>query len=930
MNRSKNFNTSAPINYVAGLGRGATGFTTRSDIGPARMGAEQEGKAQEANLNDNNFDKFSGYSEQLFGDLPYDDDDEAADLVWGEIDMKMDERRKSRREARVEEQMEKYRAVRPKLQHQFTDLKRDLSYVTDEEWDALPEPGEHRKHRAAEKRNERFFTPMPDSLLEKARMENEVHTSLDTKQMSNAQGGMETPMGMQTPMSGGATPLTDLKSIGEAREAVLSVKLDQMSDSVTGQTVVDPKGYLTDLNSIKISTEAEVGDIKKARLLLKSVTSTNPGHGPGWIAAARLEEVAGKLVNARQVIRDGCVACPANEDVWLEAARLQTPENAKTVLAEAVKKIPQSVKIWLQAASLESNITMRRRVLRRALEVVPNSVKLWQAAIDLEPPEDARLMLGRATECVPHSVDMWLALARLETYQQARKVLNKARETIPTEPQIWITAAKLEEANGNPDVVEKVIDKAIKSLALHQVELERERWLALGEEAERGGAARTAQAIVQQTISLGIEEEDRKRIWIEDAESFVARGCPECARAVYGQALQVFPTKKSVWVRAAQHEKAHGTAESLDKLLRNAVSYCPSAQVLWLMGAKEKWLAGDVTSARAILNEAFRANPDSEQVWLAAVKLESENNEPDRARMLLAKARERAGTERVWMKSTVLEISLGESQDALRMADQALAIHPRFWKLYLIKAQLLERLENYDAARETLSKGTKACPDCVPVWLGSARLEQAQGAVSKARSILEIARLKINSPQLWLCAVRVERRAGNHKAAATLMAKALQQCRNAGTLWAEAIAMEPRAQQKTKSSDALKAFDNDPHVIVAVSRLFWRDRKEEKARSWCNRAVTLDPDLGDAWANYYAFELQHGTEEQQKEVLRRCIAADPHHGDGWTAVSKDWATLGNMEKTSTEKVVIRVAANMGLGVYAAEALSSALPPAKGK
>ena len=211
-----------------------------------------------------------------------------------------------------------------------------------QEWEHLPEPGEHRKARAAEKRNERFI-PTPDTLLEKARMEQEVHTSLDTKQM--ATGGMETPM------PGGATPLTDLKSIGEARGAVLSVKLDQMSDSVSGQTVVDPKGYLTDLNSIKVSTEAEIGDIKKARLLLKSVTSTNPGHGPGWIAAARLEEVAGKLVAARQVIRDGCKACPANEDVWLEAARLQTPENAKTVLAEAVKKIPSSVKIWLQACA---------------------------------------------------------------------------------------------------------------------------------------------------------------------------------------------------------------------------------------------------------------------------------------------------------------------------------------------------------------------------------------------------------------------------------------------------------------------------------------------------------------------------------------------------------------------------------------------------
>ena len=68
------------------------------------------------------------------------------------------------------------------------------------------------------------------------------------------------------------------------------------------------------------------------------------------------------------MIRDGCVACPANEDVWLEAARLQTPENAKTVLAEAVKKIPQSVKIWIHAASLETNVTMRRRVLRKSVE----------------------------------------------------------------------------------------------------------------------------------------------------------------------------------------------------------------------------------------------------------------------------------------------------------------------------------------------------------------------------------------------------------------------------------------------------------------------------------------------------------------------------------------------------------------------------------
>lgn len=428
---------SAPLNYVAGLGRGATGFTTRSDIGPARSAEAKE----DAKLNDSKYDEFTGYEGSLVNEMPYDEDDEAADQVWNEIDSKMDERRKSRREQRIAEQLSKFRSVRPKLQHQFTDLKRDLLHVSQDEWDQLPEPGEHRKHSAAERRNERYI-PVTDTLLDKARQEQEMVNSLDERQMKN--GGLETPM----PAGSGAGSVTDLKSIGEARGAVLSVKLDQMSDSVEGQTVIDPKGYLTDLNSIKVSTEAEIGDIKKARLLLKSVTQTNPGHGPGWVAAARLEEVAGKLVAARQVIRDGCRACPASEDVWLEAARLQSADNAKSILAEAVQKIPSSVKIWLHAASLETNVTMRRRVLRKALEVIPNSVKLWQAAIDLEGPDDARLMLGRAVECVPHAVDMWLALARLETYQNARKVLNKAREAIPTEPQIWITASRLEEANG--------------------------------------------------------------------------------------------------------------------------------------------------------------------------------------------------------------------------------------------------------------------------------------------------------------------------------------------------------------------------------------------------------------------------------------------------------------------------------------------------
>lgn len=43
----------------------------------------------------------------------------------------------------------------------------------------------------------------------------------------------------------------------------------RVSDSVSGQTVVDPKGYLTDLNSSIRNQNADVADIKQARCVAR-------------------------------------------------------------------------------------------------------------------------------------------------------------------------------------------------------------------------------------------------------------------------------------------------------------------------------------------------------------------------------------------------------------------------------------------------------------------------------------------------------------------------------------------------------------------------------------------------------------------------------------------------------------------------------------
>ena len=110
-------NQPAPENYVAGLGRGATGFTTRSDLGPAREGPSEDqikealakraaqlgfGDAVAGKKADDDDDNDYRYQDPdnevgLFAGGIYDKDDDEADRIYREIDDKMDKRRKARR-----------------------------------------------------------------------------------------------------------------------------------------------------------------------------------------------------------------------------------------------------------------------------------------------------------------------------------------------------------------------------------------------------------------------------------------------------------------------------------------------------------------------------------------------------------------------------------------------------------------------------------------------------------------------------------------------------------------------------------------------------------------------------------------------------------------------------------------------------------------
>ena len=67
------------------------------------------------------------------------------------------------------------------------------------------------------------------------------------------------------------------------------------------------------------------------------------------------------------------------------------------------------------------------------------------------------------------------------------------------------------------------------------------------------------------------------------------------------------------------------------------------------------------------------------------------------------------------------------------------------------------------------------CMASLPLWRARALLEERAGAFGRARALLEQARLKNPANDvLWLAAVHSEQRAGNAKAAESLIAKGLQ------------------------------------------------------------------------------------------------------------------------------------------------------------
>lgn len=877
MDRKAFLDQEAPAGYVAGIGRGATGFTTSADVGSAsRIVPDYD---EDANDDDDDLKNEGEIDERgLLVRGSVDNDDDEADKIYDEVERRLSHKNKKDNEVSN---------AHPTVTSAFADLKRALSSVSDDQWANLPEVGDltkrNKRLRLLEKLQQRFYA-VPDTLLV---------------------GGS----------SGGASESTDFNSISKTKDKLLSKQLD----SVVGTTGEEPSSSIDENDFIvDQTTDNKIDDIRKGRLIFSSLRKTEPLNPNSWIASAKLEEQDNKFSTAKYLIENGCQKIPRSVNLWLENIRLHHSDgtkHCKLICGQALKFNPKSELLWLKAVDLEhpSDFLSQRRILMKALESIPDSVGIWKKLIDLEgeesKKEDIKKLLSKAVELCPKEWDFWLSLINLSEYSEAKSIINRARKNMNDNYKIWITAAKLEERE-NEDISEvrlsKLMSKGVGELKKHTVDklklLSKEEWLHEATVAESEGFLLTCKAIVKTALQTEDENEfkdDTEASIVDDWLSLADRFSKftETSNNIFQFIISKYPTKIDVWFKLLDSFKKTKNKKPDPRLFDyyEQMIKVNEDEILYLMYAKDLWkLNDDVEKAKEVLERAGTLFPFNESVWFARIKFAkytSGTSWIEESLAISTKMFQRISdkSSAAWYKHIhILRCSYLKNNKPVdeyltTLCDEALNKFPDCGKLYLQKSQILQDVD-------TLAVGVRRCAQFLPLWINYA--DAVKSNPVRARAILDNSITQNpSSPLLWVERIRFEKKLNNFDSARQLCTKALQKFPNDANLWIENLHLISKlSQRKNAFMDALKKTNNSSIILMNIGLFFWIDGKFTKVRAWFERALNSEEGKlnGDCWGWMFKYLGLYGTKEDMDEFWQKFndVYDEINAGETWTKLLK--------------------------------------------
>ena len=887
MDRLSFLDQEPPPGYIAGIGRGATGFVTQADLGSSRKLpiVSFERKSAEDDENDGQEPGQYGNEAGQFEDAEFDlkpsgltgdKEDIEADGIYDEVERYLEKKRRKKHKNEISTSdlgtgvVAKIESTDKSIQGiagQFEDVKQGLASVSKEEWEALPESGDftrRNKRLRNELQEQQRFYRNSDMIALSLKDSGATDLALDeaNEEIENGNGEAEA--------NGDNKIVNDdvnLLELSRTKDRLLEYRIKMGNQAASRE--VNKSEYLEKLNP---SSKYNIGDYQKTRRLFAKLRETNPHSPQNWIASARLEYDARKFNRARSLVQEGCEKCPKSEELWLTNLEFNLDDipASKVIVADAIRYNFKSISLWFKAVELEHDNLSKVRILRKALELQPKIPALWLEIIKYEQDKNISIkMIQKATEIIPDSLEVWTALADLQDVDDSITTLTSSINYISDEKKykVWITVAKLEEERSSNEVkINRLIDKGFDIL---DGASNFEEWFNQAKICENEKRILTCRSIILKLLTNNSENNIDKLIDLakeEHAENHI-----EVSNSILFFITSKYPDQINSWIEFLKLKKDTKDFQALFLAYEMAITALPKCVELYLMYAKDKMkFDEDFEKVRSILADALEQMPTSEEVWIFTIEFEIKVGTKLVIRDLFETCLNSLPNPsiNIWKKRIDFEIKLGNYKSALDISTTALDKHPDDCSLYLLKAEINEEINDFNSARAIIDSGIKKCKNNELLYLHLAQIyEKHFSNFVRSRSILEEALAKHpKSDILHHARVSLELRSGNKVHCDRLLSKALTLIPSSAILWCENIRMASKQQARNVYAMALKKTNDNPMVILTIAHDLWKNGKIDKAYQFFKACIGKDPEYGDAYIYYYAFLLKFGSKEEMKDL----------------------------------------------------------------
>nr|CAG4643749.1 EOG090X01R1 [Lepidurus arcticus] len=430
--------------------------------------------------------------------------------------------------------------------------------------------------------------------------------------------------------------------------------------------------------------------VNHARNIWDRAVTILPRANQFWYKYSYMEEMLGNIAGTRQVF-ERWMEWEPDEQAWLTYIKFELRyhelDRARQIYERFVITHPD-VRNWVKYAKFEEQhnyIASARRVFERAIEFFGDEhldERLFIAFAKFEEGqkehERSRVIYKYALERIPkeNAAELYKNYTIHEKKFGDRNaiedvILNKRKfkyeeevNSNPSNYDAWFDYLRLMEADGEPDTVRELYERAISNIPPIKEKSYWRRYIylwinyALYEELEAEEFERTRQVYKACLDVIPHKLFTFAKVWLLAAHFEVRQKNLAAARKILGVGIGKAP-KEKLFRGYIELEIQLREFDRCRILYEKFLEFGPEKCTTWMKYAELETLLGDVERARAIYELAIRQPrlDMPEILWKAYIDFEIEQSEYENARALYERLLERTQHVKVWMSYAQFELA---------------------------------------------------------------------------------------------------------------------------------------------------------------------------------------------------------------------------------------------------------------------------------